>query len=207
MDKKNRTGLQSKISHIFAGVPMPKKKGDQPEQPNIKEEDKVTEPIEPVSDGIVIEETLSEQKIEGANLEEEIFEVSLSQEELDELEQVSSQKAEPKKIEPKPLEPIQKPAQDKRSEDNLSQEKFSKISEPSSTEKKSPSDTQSEESQQNPKTSVSDRVDTLSNLLASNDSASLGKNKKSNIKPSNDSEKESEETSKVLFDKKTHNKT
>jgi len=44
MAKKNRTGLQSKVSHIFAGVPMPKRKRPQEsEHPEKKPESKEPE--------------------------------------------------------------------------------------------------------------------------------------------------------------------
>jgi len=40
MTKKNRTGLQSEISHIFAGVPIPKKRHPRHEGPEPKPETK-----------------------------------------------------------------------------------------------------------------------------------------------------------------------
>jgi hypothetical protein len=40
MKKKNRTGLQSKVSHIFAGVPIPKKKRSRSDEPEQKPETK-----------------------------------------------------------------------------------------------------------------------------------------------------------------------
>ena len=42
MEKKNRTGLQSVVSHIFAGVPIPKKKRPPTDEPEQKPESKDT---------------------------------------------------------------------------------------------------------------------------------------------------------------------
>lgn len=42
MAKKNRTGLQSEVSHIFAGVPIPKKKRPRPDESEQKPENKDT---------------------------------------------------------------------------------------------------------------------------------------------------------------------
>ena len=42
MAKKNRTGLQSEVSHIFAGVPIPKKKRPPTDEPEQKPESKDT---------------------------------------------------------------------------------------------------------------------------------------------------------------------
>ena len=47
MAKKNRTGLQSEVSHIFAGVPMPKKRRDHSEYPEIKPESQEPEQTTP----------------------------------------------------------------------------------------------------------------------------------------------------------------
>jgi hypothetical protein len=47
MAKKNRTGLQSEVSHIFAGVPMPKKKRPQSEHPEKKPESQEPEQTVP----------------------------------------------------------------------------------------------------------------------------------------------------------------
>ncbi len=45
MVKKNRTGLQSEVSHIFAGVPIPKKKRPHTDEPEQKPESKDTRQI------------------------------------------------------------------------------------------------------------------------------------------------------------------
>ena len=48
MAKKDRTGLQSKVSHIFAGVPMPKRKPPRSEHPEQKPENQEPEQAAPV---------------------------------------------------------------------------------------------------------------------------------------------------------------
>ena len=47
MAKKDRTGLQSKVSHIFAGVLLPKRKRPRPEQPEKKPESREPEQTAP----------------------------------------------------------------------------------------------------------------------------------------------------------------
>jgi hypothetical protein len=54
MAKKNRTGLQSEVSHIFAGVPVPKRKRPHPEEPEKKpksQEPEKTVPAEKLPQG------------------------------------------------------------------------------------------------------------------------------------------------------------
>ncbi len=64
MDKKNRTGLQSKISNIFAGVPIPKKKTPDSEPPQAQNNNEITEVTLPSQDDdIVIEESMIEKDI------------------------------------------------------------------------------------------------------------------------------------------------
>ena len=125
MDKKNRTGLQSKISHIFAGVPVPKKKkplSDKSEENDINQS---------VTDDVVIEDTIDIQEDINPDLKEEINEVTFTEESLEDTEQDFEKKEELKKIVARPLGYVERPAEDKQAEEDLSQEQFAVISEDS----------------------------------------------------------------------------
>ena len=56
MDKKNRTGLQSKISHIFAGVPIPRKRKHLFDSSEHKEKDEPSALLHPPEDEFSDEE-------------------------------------------------------------------------------------------------------------------------------------------------------
>lgn len=130
MDKKNRTGLQSKISHIFAGVPVPKKKTTLSDNSESEKKDGVPDITQNVTDDLVLEQTVNDRKITNSNLEEDIIEVSFSPEALEYPEQDLQQQSELKKFQPKPLGSFKKSPVDKQIEDELSQEQFKIISEP-----------------------------------------------------------------------------
>ncbi len=180
MDKKNRTGLQSKISHIFAGVPVPKKKMPLSDNSESEKKDGIPGITQNVTDDIVLEQTVNDRKIAKSNLEEDIIEVSFSPEALEYPEQDLQQKTEPKKFQPKPLESFKKSPIDKQIEEELSQEQFKIISEPDITEKterpenksfkeKKTSDSESE--------AVKSDSSTLDNLLAQDKSKPVSLNK------------------------------
>ena len=61
MTKKHRTGLQSKISHIFAGVPIPKKSRSGPKSEKPENEQSVSEP-KPSQEEAQIEKTISKKQ-------------------------------------------------------------------------------------------------------------------------------------------------
>lgn len=84
MDKKNRTGLQSKISQIFSGVPIPKKRKPLPEDTEHKDKDELSSVLQKSENEIVIEDAVIEkytaepQKI-SEEKRENIIEDSLAQ--------------------------------------------------------------------------------------------------------------------------------
>lgn len=99
MAKKNRTGLQSEISHIFAGVPMPKRRrsrSDLPEKkPKSKEPEQTQEekplieesPIQKEQEKQPVQPEISEEKTpvaESLNEESSVPEISMEQEQAKE---------------------------------------------------------------------------------------------------------------------------
>ena len=190
MDKKNRTGLQSKISHIFAGVPVPKKKTPLSDNSESGKKDGIPDITQNVTDDLVLEQTVNDRKPVNSNLEDDITELSFSPEALEYPEQDLQQQQEPKKFQPKPLESFKKSPIDKQIEEELSQEQFKIISEPDITEKterpenksfkeKKTSDSESE--------AVKSDSSTLDNLLAQDKSKPVSLNKQPLVqKPSKD---------------------
>jgi hypothetical protein len=81
MDKKNRTGLQSKISHIFSGVPIPKKKPHS--EPDKKDE--FSKFQQPSAEDNKIETPVIEEKVVHSEQQDNIIEISLNEEPLKEL--------------------------------------------------------------------------------------------------------------------------
>lgn len=82
MKKKNRTGLQSKVSHIFAGVPIPKKKRSRsgPEQePETKDTQQTPDIQFPADEPLTletqkqIEATPDEEKADTPQAEEQVI--------------------------------------------------------------------------------------------------------------------------------------
>ncbi len=130
MDKKNRTGLQSKISHIFAGVPVPKKKTHLPDNSEPEKKDGISDIKQHVADDFVIEQSVNENKAANPNLEDDITEVSFSNESIEYPETDLKRQNEPKKFQPKPLVSFKKSPIDKQLEDELSKEQFTIVSEP-----------------------------------------------------------------------------
>jgi hypothetical protein len=61
MDKKNRTGLQSKISQIFSGVPIPKKRKPLSEDIENKNKDELPSVLHNPEDEIIIEDAVIEK--------------------------------------------------------------------------------------------------------------------------------------------------
>ncbi|MBN2589351.1 MAG: hypothetical protein JXA96_05790 [Sedimentisphaerales bacterium] len=89
MDKKNRTGLQSKISNIFAGVPVPKKSKSLSEHTEPEKKEETSELSSPVIENVVeddnLEAVFSQQDQVEKTLESSIeqqSEVDLSEEQF-----------------------------------------------------------------------------------------------------------------------------
>jgi len=70
MAKKNRTGLQSKVSHIFAGVPMPKKRRSRSGHPERKPESH--EPEKTPAEKLPLEESPVQQTPEKQPVQPEV---------------------------------------------------------------------------------------------------------------------------------------
>jgi hypothetical protein len=109
MDKKNRTGLQSKISHIFAGVPIPRKR----KHLFGSSEHKKDEPsalLHPPEDEFVDEETAAEQaegqpQVKLPVQEEAVTKETSAEESHAEQAQDLQEQSEQKRIEPESREP------------------------------------------------------------------------------------------------------
>lgn len=119
MEKKNRTGLQSKISNIFAGVPMPKKEKQPSEHSEPEKKDETSELLSPDINEVVEEKSVNEPRAKLSNLDEDIIEVVLS----DDI-QVDEQEAEQIKIEP---EFSDKPSEEQTPAQELPEEQFAVI--------------------------------------------------------------------------------
>ena len=78
MAKKNRTGLQSEVSHIFAGVPIPKKRrsrsGRHEQKPETKEETQQTPAEQPPSEQPAAEPIAEESLTQQSPMEQEQIE-------------------------------------------------------------------------------------------------------------------------------------
>ena len=156
MEKKNRTGLQSKISHIFAGVPVPKKSKSASEQSEPEEKNSVPEIKQSVADDFVIEQNVSSE--DNADLEVDITDISLEQEPLDQKQDLYQ--AEQNEMKSEPLEYFEKSSANQQPEDPSSLEQFTIISEPDSEEEIKYSPTKADESHKEEKTSASIPNDT-----------------------------------------------
>jgi hypothetical protein len=99
MDKKSRTGLQSKISHIFAGVPIPRKKSPLSEPPQDQKKDNIVDMTQSSLDEVVIDDALigegvsEQQEVESQFVEKQIQkeDVELSAEQKPEQEPAEEQ--------------------------------------------------------------------------------------------------------------------
>jgi hypothetical protein len=83
MDKKNRTGLQSKISHIFSGVPIPKKKPHS----ELEKKDEFSKFQQPSTEDSKIETPVIEEKVVHFEQQDNIIEISLNEEPLKEMQE------------------------------------------------------------------------------------------------------------------------
>ena len=113
MTKKHRTGLQSKISHIFAGVPIPKKSRprSEPEKPEPEQdvsELKLSQEEEPQIEETVTQESTEEQPVTSQLPDDEPLVVESVDEQSTEIEDESEKDiaAEEKIQEPAIDEPI-----------------------------------------------------------------------------------------------------
>ncbi len=127
MDKKIRTGLQSKISHIFAGVPMPRRKKPLSEQEEPEKKDEISELLQPPKDDAVIEETADEQQIASPEREEVVIEKSLA--EKSHLQESQSQ-TEEKEIVPETLESAVESSIEQKPDEDFTDEEFTVVQEP-----------------------------------------------------------------------------
>lgn len=93
MRKKNRTGLQSEVSHIFAGVPIPKKRRSRSGHPEQKQETKEAKqtpaeeiPVEqpPAEEHPVLQPPAEEPAAELQAEESQVLEPPVEQEQLEE---------------------------------------------------------------------------------------------------------------------------
>ncbi len=124
MDKKNRTGLQSKISQIFAGVPMPRKKRSLSENPPPENkvenpdllqvpqnqtviEPNVVEPPPPLPDENIIDLSLDEEPVVEQIERKSADETIQAGPPVDSLENLLSPQ-------PSPVQPLESPKQVKK---------------------------------------------------------------------------------------------
>ncbi|MBN1975645.1 MAG: hypothetical protein JW787_18570 [Sedimentisphaerales bacterium] len=143
MDKKNRTGLQSKISHIFSGVPITEKKKPISEHPEPDKKNDVFEEIQESSENKAAAGETSlgraeiEPQIEFREQEENIIELSLVEESRIESSPGTQPQTEKRQIEPDSLEPAAKSSQEQTLDEELLEEQFTAIQEDKPEEKTS----------------------------------------------------------------------